>query len=202
MEILRPSNQIPAAPVAWRAARILFLVLFGAVPAVSVIWFRYWGTDFAQDPSLESISMASAIAVGVMALLFLATRAIEVIRNHWSERQCKEAVLNGLVALSVPFIFAGNWYAAMGGAFAYLLHQWSPLSRTTVVVSVQYSKQLGRSSCRYEAVLEHDSFFWQRRLCGISKEQHFLLERGGKIELTGTASKYGILVSVYGKAER
>jgi hypothetical protein len=177
-------------------------LLFFLLPAVAVGLFRFHGTDFAPTLSIKRGTTIFTFAIFVITLALLVASHAAEIRAELQRRRYIGALKNTGKALIASIVVAGLWYSFLAGPFGYLLHQHSSPSQATVLTSIDYSRAIGRVSCRYQAVLEGDTYFWQRRLCGISREQHFTLETGGVIELTGTVSEYGILVSHYDQPRR
>lgn len=178
----------------------IFVTVLLLVPALATATFRYYWTDFAPSMEFEPAAALVASAAAVTAFLVWGHAAIRRVRGA-SPTPSIVGVLEAVaIVLLVPCACGGLWYSAMGGPIAYALHQNSLPTSANLFLNVAHAKHIGRTSCRYRAVLENDSFFFQRRLCGISKEQYVLLERGGNIEVVATSSDYGILVSHYDQA--
>lgn len=170
------------------------------LPALAVPTFRYYQTDFAPSGEFEPAAVLAASMAAVAAFLVWGHAAIQRIQVFSPVSSKFDLVKAVGIALAAPCICGGLWYSAMGGPVAYAMHQRSSPTSANLILKVKLAKTIGRTSCRYQVVLENDNLFFQRRLCGISKEQYFLLERGGYIELVASNSNFGILVSRYGLA--
>jgi hypothetical protein len=171
-------------------AALAFLGFF--VPALGVLLYSLLGDDFIPSDRLLTASVVASSGVAVLLTINLAPR---VLRDLGSKGVAT------YMRVFVAWVFAPFFVFFLVQAFvtlacAFVLHAASNDGEVNTVARVTHVAH-GSRTCRHAAVFEGDRFLLRRRLCGLSIEAQRALEGGGRLELRGTGSPFGLHIQAY-----
>lgn len=169
-----------------------WLVLGIVLPLISIAFYRLMIDGFVASPRLLSFAIGMAVFNCVIVIVPLVL--------SFSQRFDSPFKMSKLKALLVSFcllaILCGHAFSFASGPLSYFLHSISSPISSNVVEEVVTTKATYKI-CPMHAEFTGNVFVYARKLCGISNDALSKLKSGGKMELFGELSSYGISVKNY-----
>ena len=180
--------------VRWRKLPgALFAVFLFFIPCIAILCFAFSVSDYVPSARLNPLA---AWAAAIAAILYVSVFANLLTPGIRSPRQTKRFVESLLLLLFSPIFGAWIWLSFVSGPVSYVLHLAEPPSTGSMVEEVIYA-DIGSRWCRNQVQLRSELSLQPRRVCGVSRKAVEDLQQGGRIELEGLRSSYGIQVRRY-----
>jgi len=178
-------------------AKATWAGLFFFLPAVCCIAYWIGVTGFVPMPRLRPAAGFVAPVVAAMYAIAIGPHFFRVSKHSWLSARYKDFIVNAAMIAFAPFAGWCLAQAFISGPLSYASHQLTAGAPVEIQLTVLRSTTTGGRSCRKNALLNDEHFFWRQAVCGISERTVDRLRAGGQLRVFGTASEYGIQVMRY-----
>jgi small-conductance mechanosensitive channel len=167
-------------------AALALLVFFVPVSGAILYWLLV--DDFIPSDRLFTTSVIASCLMAVLMTIRFAPQALKDFRGQPTK-------MIFFLAFIPTFTFL-MFHAFVTLACGYVLHAASNAEEVHTVARVTHVTR-GSRACRHAAVFAGDRFLLHQRLCGLSIEAQRALAGGGRLEVMGSQSPFGLRVQAY-----
>lgn len=172
-------------------------LLFFFIPCFSYIAYSIGVTGFVPTLQLKPVANVVAVISAFIYAFMLWPSTYRELSSSWTKKDIKAIIKNGAFLIFGPFMGWAMAHVFFVAPVSYSMHQMQSKPVTSNELKVVYADDFGGRGCRNRAVLNNETFFWRREVCGISDAAVVKLRRGGWLNVEGTVSEYGMQVQRY-----